>query len=366
MAMVKFLKNNKYVIIFALVLIAVGFGGYKYYQNKEKASEPVVKTAMVERGKVRKTISATGALSAVDNVDINSKITGRITQVFVVENQQVKAGQKLVQLDDTTLLATQKQKEALLTDARAKYNRYTALINQGAIARSDYDTAKADYLVAQATYDSAVSSTQDTTIYAPISGSIIGKPTPVGQTVSSGISTPQVLMSVANLDKMQIELMVDESDIGQVVIGQKVEFTVDSYTDRTFTGKVRLISRSATTTNNVIYYKVYVDVDDADGKLLPTMTARANIVVGEKDDVLMIPTNCLRTEDKQKYVQVYDEKTKQVTNVNVEVGMTGDDNLEVTGELQEGQKLLVKATKVTTTTQKNNMLGGGGPHGPGM
>lgn len=362
--MVKFLKNNKYLIIIILVLIAAGVGGYKYYQDKQKADEPAVKTATVERGKVRKTISATGALSAVDNVDINSKITGRIVAVYVKENQHVEAGQKLVQLDDTTLLATQKQKEALLTDARAKYNRYLALVNQGAIARSDYDTAKADYLVAQAAYDSAVASTKDTTIYSPISGSIIGEPTPVGQTVSSGISTPQVLMSVANLNKMQIELMVDESDIGQVKVGQKVEFTVDAYTNHTFEGEVRLISRSATTTNNVIYYTVYVNVDNEDGKLLPTMTARANVIIGEKDNVLMVPTSCLRTEGKEKYVQVYDEKTKKIDNVKVDVGMVGDDNVEITGDLQEGQKVLVKAVKVTTTTKKNNILGGPG-HGPG-
>lgn len=361
MSIVKFLKNNKYLIIIIFILIAAGFGGYQYYQNKQKAAEPAVKLATVEKGTVKKTISATGALSAFDNVDINSKITGRITEVFVVENQHVQAGQKLVQLDATTLLATQKQKEALLVDARAKYNRYKALVNDGAIARSDYDTAEADYLVAQAAYDSSVSSTNDTIIYAPISGSIIGKPTPVGQTVSSGISTPQVLFSVANLDKMEIELMVDESDIGQIALGQKVEFTVDSYTDRTFTGEVRLISRSATTTNNVIYYTVYVSVNNADGKLLPTMTARANVIVGEKENVLMVPISCLRTESKQKYVQVYDENTKVTTNVNVQLGMTGDDNVEVTGDLQEGQKLLVKATKVTTTTKKTNILGGGGP-----
>ncbi|MFA7067650.1 MAG: efflux RND transporter periplasmic adaptor subunit [Acidaminococcaceae bacterium] len=364
--MLKFLKNNKYLIIIILVLFVAGIGGYKYYQDKQKAAEPVVKTATVEKGNVRKTISATGALSAIDNVSINSKITGRIIGVFVEENQHVEAGQKLVQLDDTTLLATQKQKEALLTDAAAKYNRYLALVNDGAIARSDYDTAKADYLVAQAAYDSAVSSTKDTTIYSPISGTIIGKPTPVGQTVSSGISTPQVLMSVANLNKMQIELMVDESDIGQVVVGQKVEFTVDSYTNRTFEGEVRLVSRSATTTNNVIYYTVYVNVDNADGKLLPTMTARANVIVGEKDGVLMVPTSCLRTEGKQKYVQVYDEKTKEISNVNVNVGLLGDDTVEVTGDLQEGQKVLVKATKATTTNKKNNNILGGPGHGPGM
>lgn len=363
--MMKFLKNNKYLIIIILVLVAAGIGGYQYYQDKQKAAEPVVKTATVEKGNVRKTISATGALSAIDNVSINSKITGRIVGVFVEENQHVEAGQKLVQLDDTTLLATQKQKEALLTDARAKYDRYLALVNDGAIARSDYDTARADYLVAQAAYDSSVSSTKDTTIYSPISGTIIGKPTPVGQTVSSGISTPQVLMSVANLNKMQIELMVDESDIGQVVVGQKVEFTVDAYTDRTFEGVVRLVSRSATTTNNVIYYTVYVNVDNEDGKLLPTMTARANVIVGEKDDVLMVPTSCLRSEGKQKYVQVYDEKTKAISNVDVKVGMVGDDTVEVAGDLQAGQKVLVKAVKVTTTTKKNNLLGRPG-HGPGM
>ena len=353
----KFLKNNKYLIIILLVLIAAGFGGYKYYTQKKAASATPIKTATVEKGDIRSTISATGALSAVDNVDINSKITGRIVQVYAEENQHVVAGQPLLRLDDTSLMATQKQAEARLADATATYNRYSSLVAQGAIARSEFDTAEADYLVAKAQYDSAASNTNDTLITSPIEGYVIGKPTPVGQTVSSGISTPQVLMSVANLDNMQIELMVDESDIGQVKVGQRVEFTVDSYTDETFTGKVRLVSRSAVTTNNVIYYTVYVDVDNAGGKLLPKMTARANIIISEAKDVLVVPITCLRTEGKQKYVQTYDEKTKAINNVNVDVGLTGDDNVEVSGKLEPGVKLLVKEMK---PTQTNRM---GGPPG---
>ena len=356
--MMQFFKNNKVKIIALILLVAASFGGYKYYQST-KTPEKVEKTAIVERGKLTSGISATGALSAVDNVQINSKITGRIVEVYVQENQHVEAGQKLLRLDDKTLVATQTQAAAKLQNASATYNRYLALMNQGAIARSDFDTAEADYIVAQASYDTATSNVNDTIIYSPISGSIIGKPTPVGQTISSGISTPQVLMSVANLDKMQIETLVDESDIGQVKVGQKVNFSVDAYPDTTFNGVVRLVSRSAVTSNNVIYYTVYVDVDNKDGKLLPTMTARTEIITGEANDVLMVPITCLRSEGKKRYVQVYNENTKETKNVEVKVGLTGDDKVEVTGDLQVGDKVLVRASKTATTPKVN--IGGGGP-----
>ena len=356
--MMQFFKNNKVKIIALILLVAASFGGYKYYAST-KTPEKVEKTAAVERGDLVASISATGSLSAVDNVDINSKITGRIVEVYVKENQHVTAGQKLLRLDDKTLVATQTQAAAKLQNALATYNRYLTLMNQGAIARSEFDTAEADYIVAQASYDTATSNVNDTIIYSPISGSIIGKPTPVGQTISSGISTPQVLMSVANLDKMQIETLVDESDIGQVKVGQKVNFTVDAYPDTTFNGVVRLVSRSAVTSNNVIYYTVYVDVDNKDGKLLPTMTARTEIITGEANDVLMVPITCLRSEGKKRYVQVYNENTKETKNVEVKVGLTGDDKVEVTGDLQVGDKVLVRASKTATTPKVN--IGGGGP-----
>ena len=355
-SMLKFIKNNLYALLFLVILIGACFGGYKYYQSQKAAKTVTVKTASVEYGNLQKSVSATGSLSALDNVDISSKITGRIVEVLVAENDHVTAGQLLLRLDDSSLKATEEQREATLNEAALTLERYRALVAKGAIAQQAYDTALMNYRVAKAAHEQAVSNTNDTYIYSPIDGYVIGKPTPVGQTISSGISSPQVIMSIANLDKMQIETLVDESDIGQIKVGQKVEFTVDSYPDETFEGTVRLISRSATTTNNVIYYKVYVDVANSKNKLFPTMTARTNIIISEAGNVLMVPQNCLFYDGGRKYVKKYDAKTKQETEIDVEVGMTGDDKVAVKSEqLRQGDKLVVKTLKAK---QNNNMRGG--------
>ena len=340
--MMNFINRNKYAVIFCALLLAGGYGGYKYYVSSQTPAQ-TVKTGVVERGNLVETISATGALSAVNNVDISSKITGRIVEVLVQENQHVNAGDVLVRLDDTALMATMRQMKAKLDNAEANYNRYQKLVESGAISRSEFDNVYADYLVAKTNYEKAASDVQDTVITTPIDGYIIGEPTPVGQTISSGISEPQVIMSVATLDDMQIEAMVDESDIGQVKVGQKVNFAVDAYPNETFTGKVRLISRKAETSNNVIYYKVYVDVDDSKGKLLPTMTARADFVIASAEDVLMVPLNCIYVEGKRRFVKVYNTKTKESREVDVKLGLSNDSEIVVkTDALQPGEVLLVR------------------------
>ena len=352
--MLKFLQKNKYMIIVAALVLAGSYGGYKYYQSTQQTAE-TIKLGKVTRGDLTETVSATGSLTALDNVDISSKITGRIVEVLVKENQHVNAGDVLVRLDDTALKATLAQMEAKLINAQLTYNRDRDLLNRGAISQATYDAAYADYLVAKSNYEKASSDVNDTIITTPINGYIIGKPTPVGQTISSGISTPQVIMSVATLDNMEIEALVDESDIGQVKEGQKVKFTVDAYPEETFMGTVRLLSKKATTENNVIYYKVYVTVDDAKGKLLPTMTARAEFIISEAKDVTMVPLNCIYTEGKRRYVKVYNEKTKETKDVDVSVGLSNDNNIVVTGaDLQEGEKLLVKKA-VAKQTNTNRM-----------
>ena len=352
--MMSFVKRNKYILVAAAILLAGSYGGYKYYQSSQVAVE-TVKIGEVKKGNIVETVSATGSLSAQDNVDISSKITGRIVEVLVKENQHVNAGDVLVRLDATSLNATLAQMQAKLHNAQATYNRNLNLLNRGAISQSTFDSVEADYLVAKSNYEKAASDVSDTIITTPISGYIIGKPTPVGQTISSGISTPQVIMSVATLDNMEIETLVDESDIGQVKNGQKVKFTVDAYPNETFTGKVRLISRSATTENNVIYYKVYVTVDDAKGKLLPTMTARTEIIIDEANDVTTVPLNCIYSEGSRRYVKVYNEKTKETRDVDVTLGLTSDSEVAVksTG-LSVGDKLLVKKA---VSKQSSNRMG---------
>lgn len=340
--MLKFVKKNKYVLLLCAAAVLLGYGGYRYYTGSSTAEE-TVKTAQVEKGTLTETVSATGSLSAVDNVDISSKITGRIVEVLVEENQHVNAGDVLVKLDDTALKATMMQMKAKLDYAEANHSRYLDLLSRGAVSQADYDNIRSEYLVARSNYEKAASDVQDTVITTPIDGYIIGEPTPVGQTISSGISEPQVIMSVATLDDMQIETMVDESDIGLVRVGQKVKFTVDAYPEETFTGKVRLISRAAETENNVIYYKVYVDVDDAKGKLLPKMTARTDIIIDTAENVLMVPINCLNRDGKRTYVKVYNSKTNEVREVDVTAGLSNDNEIAVSGaSLAEGDTVIVK------------------------
>ena len=356
--MLNMVKKNKALIAACALLIAVGFGGYKYYQGTHDNMQNV-KIAEVSKGTLTETVSATGALAALNNVDISSKITGRIVEVLVKENQHVNAGDVLVRLDDTALRATLAQMQARMNDAALSYNRYTALLKKGAISQSAFDTVYADYLVAKSNYEKAASDVNDTVIKTPISGYIIGKPTPVGQTISSGISEPQVIMSVATLDNMEIEAMVDESDIGKVKVGQQVNFTVDAFPDETFTGKVRLVSRKAEKENNVIYYKVYVTVDDAKNKLLPTMTARADIVIDRVENATMVPLNCIYSEGKRRFVKKYNTKTKEVAEVDVHLGLSNDNNIIATGcDLQHGEKLLVKSIVSQQKQSAKNV----GPH----
>ncbi len=351
-----FIFRNKYALAAAALILTAAWGGWEYYQSS-KMPEETVKVGTVTRGELVKSISATGSLSAVDNVDISSKITGRIVEVLVEENQHVKAGDVLVRLDATALEATMLQNKARLDLAEVQYLRYENLLNQGAVSQAEYDAIYADYLVARNAYEKAVSDVEDTVIVTPIDGYIIGKPTPVGQTISSGISTPQVIMSVATLDNMQIETLVDETDIGQVKPGQRVRFTVDAYSDENFTGKVRSVSKAAQTENNVVYYKVYVDVDDAKGKLLPTMTARTEIIVSEAPDTMMVPANCIFRENKQSYVQIYDQETKETRRVNVTVGISNDSEVSVTApELKEGEVLLVRKAVARQTNQQRRPM----------
>lgn len=340
--MMQFIKKNKYALLFCAAVALAGYGGYQYYLSTTQTTD-TVKTAVVEQGNLVETVSATGSLSAVNNVDISSKITGRIVEVLVTENQHVNAGDILVKLDDTALKATMNQMKAKLDYAAANYLRYDDLLKRGAVSQADYDNMYSEYLVAKSNYEKAASDVQDTIITTPIDGYIIGDPTPVGQTISSGISEPQVIMSVATLDDMQIETLVDESDIGMIKLGQKVNFTVDAFPNEIFTGKVRLVSRAAETENNVIYYKVYVDVDDAKGKLLPTMTARTDIIIDSVENVLKVPVNCVYKDGKRSYVMVYDAKSNTTKEVDVKTGLSNDSDIAVSSsQLQAGDVVVAK------------------------
>ncbi|HWQ60748.1 MAG TPA: efflux RND transporter periplasmic adaptor subunit, partial [Negativicutes bacterium] len=322
-------------------------GGAYYYRQKE-APAAAATTMAAERGDVRSVVSATGTLKAVNTVDISSRVTGLITEVKVKENDIVKAGQVLVVLDDSSLRAQVAQYEAQVNNYAAVYERSKKLYAIGGESAQQLDSDRTNYLVAKANYDNFASQLGYYVITSPIDGMVVGTPTPAGQTVVQGISAAQVLMAVADMAKMEIKVLVDETDIGKVKAGQKVSFTVDAYTDKTFSGKVTSVSRSATTSSNVVYYPVYVAVDSPQDLLYPTMTARVTVNVAESKNVLTVPLSAVKEESGQKYVTVMAGGKEQKTPVKT--GLSDDEKTEVVSGLNEGDQVVLPADKPRTTT----------------
>lgn len=348
----KIWKYKKWLIAILVVAGAAQLG-YTWYQNKNKPAVSV-RTAVVERGELISYVAATGTIKPVNSVDISSKITGLIRQVGVNENEQVTAGQVLAVLDDTHLRALVMQAQSRLNNASANLARLERLGASGAIALQQLDAARMDYEVARAASDDAVAQLEDTIIKAPIAGTVIGKPVPAGQTVAPGISTPMVLMTIADMSKMQIETQVDESDIGKVAEGQQVTFTVDAYSGRIFTGTVSNISQKANIQQNVVYYPVIIDVDTAEG-LKPTMTARVTIHAGEVKNALLVPLTVIKENKGARYVQVL--KDGQPLNVTVTTGLMGDDKVEVLTGLKDGDQLILPQVKAGQSGSPKGFFG---------
>ncbi len=348
----KIWQHKKWLIV--IVILAAGVQAGTYYYSKN--NKPVVAgtTVAVERGDVQAVVSATGTISPVNSVDISSKISGRITEVKVNENDQIKTDQVLILLDDTRLKTTVSQARARLINAQANYERTSRLAAAGALSAQQLDTALTDYQVAQAAYDDATDQLDDTIIRSPIDGIVIGKPIPAGQTVAPGISTPMVLMTIADMSKMQISVQVDESDVGKVQVNQKVTFTVDSHPGKTFTGVVSNVSNKATIQQNVVYYPVTVDIDSPQGLLKPTMTARVSVLIGESKNVLAVPLAAVKQNKGQSYVQVMKDGKPQ--NVTVQLGLASDDKVEVVSGLNDGDQILL-------TTKAQTPATGGAPAG---
>ena len=353
----KVLLYKKAIIVTVVILIAA-VGAYAY-KNKP-AAVIVGPTVQVERGDVISMVSATGTISPVNMVDVSSKISALIEELKVKENDQVVVGQVLVILDDAHLQTLVDQAQAKLSNVAGIYDRTQRLANMGAVATQALDTSLSDYNVAQAAYADAVANLNETVIRSPISGQVIGKPIPAGQSVSANASSPMVILTVADMSKMQIQTQVDESDIGKIKVGQKVTFTVDAYPGKTFSGIVSNVSQKATVVSNVVYYNVLVDVNAAENLLKPTMTARVSINIAESKNALFVPLAAVKATNGQQYVMVVQNGKTQ--NTVVTTGITGDNKIEILSGLAEGDQVVASAAKAQTT----NATKGGGGMIPGM
>jgi HlyD family secretion protein len=266
------------------------------------------KTEKVGRGDVTMTVTATGTLSAVTTVQVGSQVSGVISRLYADFNSHVKKGQLLAELDPTPFQQTVEQRQADLTKAQVEaanakitYDRQKRLAAAGLSAQADLDAAKTAYQGAQAQVAqtrAALSQAQTNLKYAkiesPIDGVVVDRSYDVGQTVAASFQAPTLFQIAQDLTKMQVQADVDQSDIGRIQVGQFSRFTVDSYPDETFRGRISQIRLNATVSQNVVTYPVIIEVPNPDEKLRPKMTANVTISVARVQNVLRVPNGALR------------------------------------------------------------------------
>lgn len=371
------------ILIVAALLICAAVGGYHFYNETiETKAVKTYETAKVMRMDLTKTVSATGTVQPRDSVEVSGKVTARIKEILVEENDHVRAGQVVAILDGKDYEAKLDQANFTLTNARQKLERTERLYKIGAKSLADLQDAQYEYDRAKSSVELAEDDVNQTVITAPMDGIVVGEPKTPGTMAVQGSTNPTVIMRIADLSEKLVKAKVDETDIGSVKVGEHATFTVDAYPDKTFRAEVTKISQtdvanswdtnssstSSSSSNAVIYYYVTFLAPDEENLLLPAMTARLDIVVGQVRDALCVPIAALKTDAQGSYVEriTKDEQGKDVADkVYVTVGLYGEDTVEVTGgDLKPGDDVSTtyQADAKKTTTQGG--MGGGHRMGP--
>ena len=301
-------KLLKIVLVLA-VLAAIAYGvKYFFFTEKENdAAGPLVSTKVTQTT-IATTISATGTLEPVDQVEVGTQVSGDIAKIFVDFNSKVKKGQVIAELDKSKLKATLTQAEIAYksaeTDYKYKestYNRVKKLSESNAASSVELETAEYNMNSAKLSVERSRNEVNQArlnlsyaTIKSPIDGVVLKRAVEVGQTVAASMSTPTLFVIAKDLSQMKVMAAVDEADIGQVKAGQKVKFTVDAFQEDTFNGSVQEVRLNPTTTSNVVTYTVVITAENPDQKLLPGMTATCTIVTQEVEDAIAIPVKALK------------------------------------------------------------------------
>lgn len=265
-------------------------------------------TAAVVRGPLAITVTATGTLAPRDSVDVGAEVSGKIDKLNVDFNHRVKKGQVLAQINTEALaaqlaqaVATLEQNQATVEQTQATYQRYAALIQDNAIspqqrdqAKADYDRARANVALAKAQADYDRTLLEKATIVSPIDGVVLDRKVSAGQTVTAGFTTPVLFTLASDLTGMELDVDIDEADVGVVHAGNRATFTVGAYPSKVFDARLISVHNAAKTVQNVVTYQGVLLVDNKALLLKPGMTATATIMADKIDNVLQVPNTALR------------------------------------------------------------------------
>ncbi|MFB3916192.1 MAG: efflux RND transporter periplasmic adaptor subunit [Terriglobales bacterium] len=327
----KYLKT-KWAVLIAIVAAVAVFAAFSFgHSDKQEYF-----TAKAERGDIHDVVEATGTINAVTAVQVGSQVSGTISKLYADFNSPVKKGQVIAQIDPSLFegallqakadlqnaVANEVAAKANLVKARATYEqaqqdyqRTVQLVKEGVFSQQQLDQAKAtnDTALAavnaaqaqltqataqtaqkKAAVDVAQTNLDHTIIRAPIDGVVTARNVDVGQTVAASLQAPTLFNIAQDLRKMQVDVSTDESDVGQIKVGQQATFTVDAFPRQTFTGRVAQIRMNPTTVQNVVTYDTVIQFDNPEMKLFPGMTAYVTIPVANAGNVLKVPNGALR------------------------------------------------------------------------
>ena len=304
------------------LLAAAAVFGYRQFFSSGESEAGQYRTEPVERGDLSSAISATGTLGATATVEVGTQVSGTLQSVEVDFNDNVEPGQVIARIDPSTFQARVSQADAGLASAQANlaearasavnaqkdFARKSQLAERQLVSFTDRDLARAQRDQAQARVLSAQAQIQQqaanlntakldlakTIIRSPVKGTVLARNVEPGQTVAASLQTPVLFKIAGDLTAMEIILAIDESDIGQVRVGQSATFSVDAYPEKSFQGKVKQIRLSANNVSNVVTYPVVIEVSNNEQSLLPGMTATAQIITSQKSRVLTLPSAALR------------------------------------------------------------------------
>lgn len=373
-------KKTKSILFAAgmvIILLGFAFSGCKKNDNK---SQSTWETAIVSKGDITNIVTCTGTVEPITKVEVGTQVSGRVEKIYVDYNSNVKKGDLLAELDQTVLAANLSSAESNMASAKSEmeyqqktYERYKVLYEKKLVSSADfesvqyaYEKAKNDYKVSLNNYQSASTNLSYAKIYSPIDGVVLSREVEEGQTVAASFSTPTLFTIANDLTKMRVIANVDEADIGNVLKGQRVTFTVDAYPGQEFDGDVTEVRQAATTTNNVVTYEVVINAPNPDLKLKPGLTATISIFTLEIKNVLTIPLEALeynptntsipKTANGKHTVRVM--KGNSIVPKEIEIGSRSNVLVEVTSGLSEGEKVVVGGTlgtlQNTDTTSKTN------------
>jgi len=315
-------RRPLWIGLLILVLVAAALA---WWLPTSRPKAVAYASAPVERGTLEVRVSATGTLQPTNQVDVGSELSGTVQAVLVDDNSRVRKGQELARLDVSRLDDQIRTAEAALQSARAGVLQARATRDESAAnlarlqevhrlsggkvpsqaeldtaeaanarARAALASAEASVAQAQATLSTNRTNRAKASIRSPIDGIVLLRQVEPGQTVAASLQAPVLFTLAEDLAKMDLEVKVDEADVGQVREGQPAEFTVDAYPGRHYPATIRRVAFGATTTDNVVSYATMLTLDNSDLSLRPGMTATAEILVDRREDVLLVPNAALR------------------------------------------------------------------------